>query len=618
MEREERKPRRSRLWRGVTVVGLSLGLVVVSTTPSQAALLTLPTLPTSALPVVVAAERITAAGAIGAASVSTACFLTVACPLAVLAAGILAIAGAAIVYDNVIDPTEEVIGSDSGFYITQSPVTSSDGQTRTYTYAIPTQVPSDSFGSGGLVSLRKYSYNSGPCPDGASNCTNVGSNHIQYSLGTASPGSSQTHTTPTTSFGVYVQLGRNIESNNPLWETVLTYTHPTSNVDVAAAYPVAPDYSYVDTNPDRRTRTETRCTTPSGQSSINTSFSNIYKAGGTLPTIAPTCATGSRPTGVAVLEQVKPSNSNVWSPAKTGPILPAQPTPACQPSSASATTLTCRPGLLFEAVFSDSIISADWEHSVCVIGSSTCYANVVDPSGSTIVDCGETLCPAFLPALESVSSGTTTWQDHPFECRYNNATLPMSECESVLPQIAAASLPTPTPSPTPTPGGGLDGCGLSLTCYVSKLFTPTQANTQARVTQLRTAFNNTPFGLIPQFFTGLTTPFYAVPFTPNASNCAGPTLTLPKNMGVEGVATTGNYVIQPLYACPDTEAGRFAGTISSGLRDILTPTVYVTGAYVVINTLLSAMGLALPMISRGSDIDYNTGEVGPTRWRLRR
>jgi len=600
MEREERKLRRSRLWRGVTVVGLSLGLVVVSTTPSQAALLTLPTLPTSALPVVVAAEGITAAGAVGAASVSTACFLTVVCPLTVLAAGILMIAGAAIVYDNVIDPTEEVIGSDSGFYITQPPVTSSDGQTRTYTYAVPTDLPSDSFQAGGLVSLRKYSYNLGPCPQGASNCTNVGSNHIQYSLGTASPGSSQTHTTPTTSFGVYVQLGRNIESNNPLWETVLTYTHPTSNVDVAAAYPVAPDYSYVDTNPDRRTRTETRCTTPSGQSSINTSFSNIYKAGGTLPTIAPSCPTGSRPTGVAVLEQVKPSNSNVWSPAKTGPILPTQPTPACQPSSASATTLTCRPGLLFEAVFPDSIIAADWEHSVCVIGSSTCYANVVDPSGSTTVDCGETLCPAFLPALESVTNGTTTWQDHPFECRYNNASLPMSECESVLPQIAAASLPTPTPSPTPTPGGGLDGCGLSLTCYVSKLFTPTTQSNTARMTQVRTAFMATPFGVIPQAFNSLAAPFSLNTWQPNSTNCAGPTLTLPKNMGVQGTNASGNYVIQPLYACTDTPAGQFGANISGTIRAILTPTVYVTGAYVLVNTLLSAIGMTLPSFVRGS------------------
>ena len=89
-------------------------------------------------------------------------------------------------------------------------------------------------------------------------------------------------------------------------------------------------------------------------------------------------------------------------------------------------------------------------------------------------------------------------------------------------------------------------------------------------------------------------------------------------MGVDEVAIDGDYVIQPLYACQDTEMGRFAADISEDLRGILAPTVYIAGGFIVFNTILSVMGLSLPMFVRGMEVDEQTGEVlSGNRWRVK-
>lgn len=588
MEREERKQGRSRLWRGVAVVGMSVGLMFVTTTPSQAVDVPIPTIPLQYAPETILGTGVAVAG-LTAAGLLTA-------PYVATAAALLSVAGGAVIWSHT--PTAPAVDDVAATW-TVSPY-SANGQVN-YTVRHPNTSP-----TGGTTHFfRAALVKASGVLEYSSFCTNSsGGSVVSIGAGKSKPvGSTDTcyynQNTSDPYIGVLVQyrIGGTTGSY---------YVVASSTVSNTAAAPGTVEQTYpvqinLGTDPyaPQREKSETTC---SGVATPIITYGPQFSLNSPVRpdlSIGQGCPNGSRPVKTVVTqEELTPAG---WFPS------PWAPKDVQCGSALPSTSIQCVAGFIASVSHVPAATDPTSPVKDCVTGSKTCSVTI----SKGTADCKTAgACSDYQQKKDQVAAGSTTWDQAGYQCSYDGVPVSMSQCEWVD-SVAVNTTTTGTVTND-------FACGWDLGCYVSELFVPNQTNTQQRITQLKTAFEATPFGLVPQFFTGITAPFYQNPFSPSNENCAGPTLTLPKNMGVEGIDVVGDYVIQPLYACPDTEAGEFGATISGGLRDILTPTVYVTGAYVVVNTLLSAMGLALPMLTRGADIDYNTGEIGPTRWRLRR
>jgi len=386
--------------------------------------------------------------------------------------------------------------------------------------------------------------------------------------------------TAATDRGLLVQALRAGTSNT--WDTVLSACYAGRCESLTDVFPTSAIGNKYDTNPARRYWTETRCTDSSGNHSYVYNYSaEFYEASGSKPSAdLATCPAGNRPTGASIGQQTKDKNGN-WNDGPGG------------------TTVGTRPGTLVESKFPDAAVNPSNIDANCIIGSDTCTINITKKTPTGDLTCDVVSCSDLPSQIDAVIAGTLTSEESDYNCTYNGRSVSIDQCVGAEYDIVAGT--------TTTPDTGVDynlgECGLNLACFAEKLFTPSTTASEARISELEEAFYNTPFGLVPQVIDDFSSPFQSLAWEPTSANCAGPTLTLPKNMGVSGVGVEGNYVIQPLYACQDTEQGQFAANISQTLRGILAPTVYVTGIFIITKSLLSAMGLALPMFNRGSDLD---------------
>lgn len=355
-----------------------------------------------------------------------------------------------------------------------------------------------------------------------------------------------------------------------------------------AVYPVAPS-TIIETkvpNPPRRVQVTKTCIIPAGTTyTVNWTSSNYTRTGTTPNLTIPECTNvNHKTTGVAAKESTM-NKDGTWEPSAITNIgLPTQ-------------------GTIFDYQVPSSAYAPEAPYRDLFLTEFTAGMDIVKDNGNGYISCSNTDCSTYTTTMAQVDNGTITQAQSGYKCTLGGYDIPMSECRYIATGLTAAPNANVDYST-------IDDCGLSVTCYVEALFTPTEYAAEARINSITTAFNSSALGIIPQAISDFSSPFSINTNVPNQENCAGPTLTLPKNMGVTGTQVTGNYVIQPLYACNDTQAGQFGATISYYIRGILAPTVYIAGSYMIVNTLLASIGMALPMFARQEDtVDTRTGEI---------
>lgn len=589
MERGERRLGRSRLWRGVTVVAMSLGLTFAYTTPSQAVDIPVPTIPLNYAPETLFGTAVVVTG------LATTGLL--AAPVVAASAAMLTIGGGAVYWAST-PPTPAEIDVKATFtvdpylsngqvnYTVRHPNTSPTGSTTHYFRAALVKT------SGGLVydSFCTNSTGGGVVSIGSGKSKAVGSTDTcYYNQNTSDP-----------YIGVLIQyrIGGT---------TGTYYVVESATVSNTAATPGVIEQTYkptfvwgADQNAAQRLKSETTC---SGQTSTVVTYSSQFFLGAaTRPhmPIGQGCPIGSRPTNTVVTQEE--STPHGWYPS------PWAPKDVQCGGALPSTSIRCVPGFIASVAHSPAATDPSSPVKDCVTGSKTCEVTI----SKGTADCKTAgACPDYAAKKDQVAAGTTTWQQTDYVCKYDGSPVDMASCVYVD-QVAVNT----TTSTTPTPTNGFE-CGWSLTCYVSALFVPSDSEAQRRIVALEQLFMATPLGVVPQALEDFRAPFDENIWEPDEDNCQGPTLTLPKNMGVEGTGVHGDYVIQPLYACSDTEAGQFGAQISGYVRGILGPTVYVAGVFLIVNTILGAMGMALPMFVNGYEVNPTTGETPGRRWHMR-
>ena len=380
------------------------------------------------------------------------------------------------------------------------------------------------------------------------------------------------NTTAATACGFIVK----IKLNNVLTTAASANFVGRENCTTPVTLPVAPT-TINETkvpNPPRRVQVTKTCIIPAGTTyTVNWTSSNYTRTGTTPNLTIPECTNvNHKTTGVAAKESTM-NKDGTWEPSAITNIgLPTQ-------------------GTIFDYQVPSSAYAPEAPYRDLFLTEFTAGMDIVKDNGNGYISCTNTDCSTYTTTMAQVDNGTITQAQSGYKCTLGGYDIPMSECRYIATGLTAAPNANVDYST-------IDECGFSVTCYVEALFTPTEYAAEARINSITVALNSSALGIVPQAISDFATPLMSNTVIPNQENCSGPTLTLPKNMGVTGTQVAGDYVIQPLYACNDTAAGRFGAQISGIIRSILLPTIYVTGAYMIINTLLAASGMSLPMFGR--------------------
>lgn len=562
----------SRLGRVVAVIGISLGLIVVTTTPSQAFSPGIPTLPTSALPTtIITGGTISLAGAGGTAAGATVCAATFVCGAAVLAGILIVGTGATLLWKYEGIPNSDVVADGSVNWKTYPFLSPNTPEViASYRFGDKPEALKEYPGTPNVQHCVVAEHKTIADKVELVNCNNAGT----FTPGADSPGGDERHrlvfdeqTWNAVGFAVRLWVGGSITQK--VWEVALidclTGYCP---LDVPDELKPQPETIPEEANPDRRNKIVTRCTRPDGTHYYVTTYSTTYKqTDAQRPEIVlAACTEGPNdfPSGFDVDEEVNTPGTDDWGPSVVDPNAPETD------------------GVI-EGALPPTVTDPNYDFRPCLTGQVNCDLKVekVGPDGTyqpcSVADCSD-IDPWVNPQAPTVNN--------PYRCTYNGVVVAQSECAPLVPDIKASLEPlTPTTS-----------CGLTdIACWLDKIFIPRKEVVDTVTGEIKQVWDGSVIGRLPFIIGGFSAPFF-IPqlFEPNEGNCNGPTITLPRNMGVESVGITGDYVIQPLKACDG-----LAKTISETWRDIAEPTVYVTGGIAVVNTLLGAVGLSLRGIRNG-------------------
>jgi hypothetical protein len=319
-------------------------------------------------------------------------------------------------------------------------------------------------------------------------------------------------------------------------------------------------------NPDRRVKVKTRCTRPDGTHYYVTTYTTKYKqSDAQRPNIVAALCTQTEdtPTGIEADEEKNEPGTDTWTPS---PVAPG----------------TEDPSRIIDAILPEEVTQPNYTFQSCISGAVNCKIDLgkIQPDG-TVESCNTADCSD----IEQWVKPDAPTTNNPYRCTYNGVIVSPSECTPAVPDIVAIPTPTPTTS-----------CGVTdIQCWLDKVFLPDPDNVNEVLEEIRGTWDRSVVGRIPTIIGGLAEPFRTPGlFLPTQTNCDGPTITLPRNMGVENVGVSGNYLIQPLKA-----GDGLSKTVSETWRAIATPTVFITGGIAVINTLLGAVGLSLRGIRNG-------------------
>ena len=559
----------SRLGRAVAVIGMSLGLMVVTTVPSQAVTATLTPLLASALPsTVIPASTIGITGVTGTAVGATICAATIYCGLAVVAGIAIVVGGAGLIWTHKGIPNADIVGEGSVQWVTY-PYKNPNG---------PFVIASYKFGDK-PAALKEY-----PGTDNVQHCVVVVNKQIPSNkqltncngAGTfvpdaVRPGGTEEYEVVYSDanydpigFAVRLWVGGSVTSK--VWEIAIIDKIAGGAIAIPQTLEPNPVTIPAVANPDRRVKVTTRCTRNDGTHYYVTKYTSTYKqTDAQRPNIVADLCTQptDTPTGIEADEEKKDPNTEVWTPS---PLTPG----------------TEDPSKIIDTILPEAVTQPNYTFQACISGVTTCNIEIgkIQPDGSvescTTADCSD---------IEQWVKPDAPTINNPYRCTYGGTVVSPSECTPAVPDIVA----TPTTTPTTS-------CGITdIQCWLNKIFLPNPQTVETVFAEIQATWDRSVIGRLPTIMGGLAAPFTTPGlFVPTAGNCNGPTITLPQNMGITSVGVDGNYVIQPLKACDG-----LAKTVSETWRTIATPTVFITGGIAVINTLLGAVGLSLRGIRNG-------------------
>ena len=553
----------SRLGRAVAVIGMSLGLMVVTTVPSQAVTSTLSPLLASALPsTVIPASTIGITGVTGTAVGATICAATIYCGLAVVAGIAIVVGGAGLIWTHKGIPNADVVGDDSVQWVTY-PYKNPNGPFVIASYkfgdkpAALKEYPGTENVQHCVVVVNKQT----PLDKRLTNCNGAGT----FVPDAVRPGGTEEYEVVYSDanydpigFAVRLWVGGSITSK--VWEIAII--DKIAGGAIAIPQTLEPDPVTIPevANPDRRAKVTTRCTRPDGTHYYVTTYSTTYKqTDAQRPDIVAAVCTQTEdfPTGIEADEEKKDPDTNVWTPS---PLTPG----------------TEDPSKIIDTILPEAVTQPNYTFQACISGVTTCDIEIgkIQPDGS-VESCNTADCTD----IEQWVKPDAPTINNPYRCTYGGTVVSPSECTPAVPDIVSEVVDLPSAN-----------CGLTdITCWLEKIFLPRKETVDRVTGEIRQTWDTSAIGRIPFIIGGFATPFI-IPavFDANESNCAGPTITLPRNMGVTGTNVTGNYIIQPLNACDG-----LSKEISEKWRDIAEPVVYVTGGLSVVNILLGAVGLSL-------------------------
>ena len=432
----------SRMGRVVAVIGISLGLVVVSTTPSQAFAPSVAPLLASALPsTVIPASTIGVLGATGTAAGATVCAATVYCGLAVVAGILLTVGGTGLVWQYKGRPNTDVVDEGSVNWVT-------------YPYKDPFNpevVASYRFGNRPNA-LKEY-----PGTDNVQHCVIVQSKtdpeNIQLTncngAGTfvedaIRPGATSKYrviynqnTWNAIGFAVRLWVGGSVSAK--VWEIAISSPLANTNYEVPTALQPNPQTIPPQADPDRHIEFETECTRPDGTKYTVKTYSSVYKHGdASRPELTPgVCTQGGNPTGFKATEE-RETEPGVFTPSTFENPIPGAP------------------GVILTADLPDAVTDPSYEFAECITGSIQCNIQIgkVKPDGTVetcdIADCSD--------VAQWVRPDAPT-ENNPYRCTYNGVVVAQSECTPLVPDIEAITKPAPTPN--------TESCGLSISCWAA-------------------------------------------------------------------------------------------------------------------------------------------------------